>query len=278
MKTAFEILLTLITLAVGFAIWAIGVEPGIVTYPEHTIHIKNWPQNLSGYTIALLSDIHAGSPHITREKLLAIVAQTNARKPDLILLAGDYVIQNVVGGTRMPSKDIATLLSGLKAPQGVYGVLGNHDWWDGEAHMVDEFNGVGIPMLEDQSRLITKDGSSFWLTGFSDYYEGPHDVKKALSVVTTGKPVIALTHTPDIFPELPDGISLLLAGHTHGGQVYVPFFGRPVIPSKYGQRYAKGLVREGEKQIFVTSGIGTSLFPIRFMTPPEVCFLHILPE
>ena len=132
--------------------------------------------------------------------------------------------------------------------------------------------------MEDESKEIKVGNNTFWLVGVSDYTEGPHDYKKALKLVTPNKPIIVLTHSPDIFPELPQSVNLTLAGHTHGGQVYIPFIGRPIVPSKYGQRYALGLKKEGAKQLFVSSGIGTSIIPVRFLTPPEVSFISIYPE
>lgn len=133
-------------------------------------------------------------------------------------------------------------------------------------------------MLEDEARYIAFGGSGFWLAGISDYTEGEHDVGKALSAITDAKPVIAFTHSPDTFPDIPPTISLTLAGHTHGGQVYVLLLGRPVIPSRYGHRYAMGIIEENGKTLFVGSGIGTSILPVRFLTPPEVSILRLYPE
>ena len=133
-------------------------------------------------------------------------------------------------------------------------------------------------MLEDNATHIATHNTGFWLVGISDYNEGAHDVQKALENIPNDAPRIALTHSPDIFPELPNTLPLTIAGHTHGGQVYIPLLGRPIVPSQYGSRYALGLIKEGEKQIFVGAGIGTSILPVRFLTPPEVSFLRIYPE
>jgi predicted MPP superfamily phosphohydrolase len=115
----------------------------------------------------------------------------------------------------------------------------------------------------------------FWLVGVSDFREGPHDVSGALGNVTDSSPVLVITHNPDVFPLIPRRVCLTLAGHTHGGQVALPIVGRLIVPSKYGQRYAYGHIREGGRDLFVTSGIGTSIIPVRFRVPPEIVFLQI---
>ena len=113
----------------------------------------------------------------------------------------------------------------------------------------------------------------FWLVGISDYLEGAHDVPLALSGIPDEAPVLAFTHNPDIFPEVPSRVALTVAGHTHGGQVYLPILGRPVIPSEFGERFAIGHIVEQERHFFVTPGIGTSILPVRFRVPPEVSIL-----
>ncbi len=269
------------TLISGFVIgtcllaWSIFIEPDQIRFKEHPIYIKNWPAELSGLSIAFITDIHVGSPHITLEKLQTIVEQTNIMQPDLILLGGDYVIKGIIGGHSVSSKDIISVLSKLHARYGVYGVLGNHDWWDDAPRIHSEFNKQTIQILEDNAQYIKIGNSGFWLAGVSDYTEGPHDITKALSSIKGDDQIIILTHCPDIFPEIPSHIALTISGHTHGGQVYIPFLDRPIIPSNYGQRYAMGLIEENGHQLFVGSGIGTSILPIRFMTPPEVSILKI---
>ena len=265
-------------IGVMMMIWAVCIEPARVIYPEQDIELKMWPSALAGYKVVFITDLHVGSLHITLEKVQEIVRKVNDLKPDLVLLGGDFVIQGVVGGNVVPSSKIAEVLAQLRARHGVFGVLGNHDWWENAVRIKAEFERLGVPMLEDESRYIGSAQEGFWLVGVSDYYEGAHDMKMAMTGVNSDAPVMLLTHTPDIFPEISERVALTLCGHTHGGQVYLPLVGRPVVPSKYGQRYAMGLVREGEKQLFVSAGIGTSIIPVRFMTPPEVNILRIYPS
>ena len=122
---------------------------------------------------------------------------------------------------------------------------------------------------------MKRDRSEFWLVGLADAWTGEPEIKETLAKVPTGAATIAITHNPDLFPQLPDKTLLLLAAHTHGGQVNLPFVGRLVVPSNYDQRYAAGLVRENGKTLFVTTGIGTSIFPVRFRVPPEIVILTI---
>jgi len=203
------------------------------------------------------------------------VKRTNAARPDLVLVAGDLVIQDVMGGRFVPPEEIAAVLSGLRAPLGVYAVLGNHDRWLDGRRVIAALSRVGIPALEDRAVAISRGGPPFWLVGVSDYWTAPHDVRRALAQVTDGAPVLVFTHNPDLFPQIPSRVSLTLAGHTHGGQVYFPLLGRLVVPSRFGERYAIGHVVENGRHLFVTAGVGTSIVPVRFLVPPEISIIRL---
>jgi predicted MPP superfamily phosphohydrolase len=216
-----------------------------------------------------------GSPFNGPEKLRRIVALTNQARPDLILLAGDFVIQGVVGGRFVAPEEVAAILAELRAPTGVYAVLGNHDWWFDAERVRASLEDAGIPVLEDSSTRLNLANCSFWLVGVSDFWEGRHDVGSALSGVPAGATIVLFTHNPDVFPQIPDLVSLTIAGHTHGGQVYVPGVGRPIVPSRYGERFAIGEIDENGRHLFVSSGLGTSIIPVRFLVPPEVSVLEL---
>jgi predicted MPP superfamily phosphohydrolase len=161
---------------------------------------------------------------------------------------------------------------------GVYAVLGNHDWWLDPKRVQSALEAENIPVMEDRSIKIIYGECEFSLVGISDFWEGPHDVKKALSSVSKNGAVLLFTHNPDVFPEVPDHVTLTVAGHTHGGQVYIPGIGRPVVPSKYDERFAIGHVIEYGRHLFVSSGIGTSILPVRFLVPPEITLLVLETE
>lgn len=257
-------------------VWGFFIEPCFFLVETRAeVRPRGWPQELDGLKIALISDIHAGSPYIGKSRLKLLVDRVNAAKPDAVVLLGDYVIQTVVGGRFMPPETLAGLLKELRAPLGVYAVLGNHDWWLDGPRVRAAFAGRGITVLENETVRLRRGGRAFHIIGLADYIERFPDTYRTLKGVPAAEPVIAMIHEPDYFPYIPERIALTLAGHTHGGQVRLPLIGSPIVPSTYGQRYARGLIKEGEKQLFVTTGVGTSIIPVRFGVPPEYAMLTL---
>jgi len=259
----------------SLALWAFWFEPASLRNENYEIHLPNWPAECDGMRIAVLADLHVGSPFNGLDKIDRIVELTLKARPDLILLAGDYVIHGVLGGAKVSPEEIAKSLRGLAAPLGVFAVLGNHDWWEDAPRIERALSSVRIPVLEDSSVLVKRDGCAFHLAGLSDYWEGVRNYRAALENIPPGMPTVALTHNPDAFPEISRPVDLMIAAHTHGGQVYFPGLGRPIVPSKYGQRYAIGHIVENGRHLFVSSGLGTSIIPVRFLVPPEVSLLTI---
>jgi uncharacterized protein len=258
-----------------FGLWAFWWEPSSIRIVSPTIALHHWHPEHDGLKIAVLSDLHVGSPHRSLERIREIVAATNAEQPDLIVLLGDLVIQSVVGGRFVEPELIGRELQLLHARLGVVAVLGNHDWWyDGE-RVRRALESNGIPVLENQNIRVTDRGQSLWLCGLADLWTRGNRLSATLAEVRDADPVIVLSHNPDVFPEIPDRVSLTLAGHTHGGQVNLPIIGRPVVPSKFGPRFAYGLIEEGGRTLFVTGGIGTSILPVRFRVPPEIVVLTL---
>ena len=272
-----QIVLASILLAIVCCLaWGYYIEPNRLVVNHQSIQIDNWPGELRGMRIALIGDVHTDNRFIDEKKLQKIVELTNAEHPDLIVLLGDYI----QGGHRetryrVPPEITAAQLKNLKAPLGVYAVLGNHDWWfDGE-RVRRAFEKEGIPILEDEVKELNWQGKSFWLAGLADLWTRPQHVAQTIAKAPAGAPVIALTHNPDIFPTLPQSVPLLLAAHTHGGQVNLPLIGTPIVPSKFGSKYTAGHVFENGHHMFVTTGIGTSIMRVRFRVPPEIVILTI---
>ena len=255
--------------------WAFWLEPSSLELCEHRLEIPNWPENLAGLRIAALADIHAGSPFNGLDKLEQIVALTNQSNPDIIVLLGDYVIDGVVGGAFVPPDKLAPVLAQLRAPLGVWAVLGNHDWWLDAELVRTTLEHHGIRVLEDSSAPIRRGSDEFWLTGIGDLWEGRADIPRAVREVPEDSAIVAITHNPDVFPDVPRRVNLLIAGHTHGGQVRIPFFGPPIVPSAYGRRFAAGHIVEDGRHLFVSSGLGTSILAVRFLVPPEISLLVI---
>jgi predicted MPP superfamily phosphohydrolase len=170
---------------------------------------------------------------------------------------------------------IAVEMGKLRAPLGTIAVLGNHDWWNDGERITRALRQAGLTVLENEARRIEYGGKSFWVAGVADMWTRKPDIAGSLAQVNSDDPVILITHNPDIFPDVPPRVSLTLAGHTHGGQVNLPFIGRPIVPSNFGQRYASGHVVEDGRHLFVSDGIGTSIIPVRFRVPPEIVILTL---
>jgi predicted MPP superfamily phosphohydrolase len=269
------LLLALLGAPLVLACWAFVFEPASLEVNRYDLVLPRWPAEQDGLLVALLSDLHVGSPGNGLDKLEEIVRQVNRARPDVVLLAGDYVVTGVRGATPVPPSATAAILRGLEAPLGVFAVLGNHDHWYGAEQVKGAFESVGIRVLENEVLELQGEGFDFWLVGIGDLWESHPDVSKILEGLPEGVASIALTHNPDVFPRIPDRIDLTLAGHTHGGQVDFPILGTPVVPSRFGSRYARGHVVEGGRHLFVTSGLGTSLLPVRFRVPPEVALVRV---
>ena len=261
---------------VTLALWAFVIEPRRLMVHSATLTLPGWPSALVGLRVVAISDLHVGGPHMSLARLARVVARANELEPDVIVLLGDFVSTARVGG----SPDVAaigTTLGQLRARLGVYAVLGNHDWWHGGPEVRRALSANGIAVIDDEAVPIVREGARAWLVGIADFTtQHPHPARmleeKQLPVE---EPIICITHDPDVFPRVPARVALTLAGHTHGGQVRVPFFGAPVVPSVYRQRYVAGLVHEAGHQLFVTTGVGTSILPVRFGVVPELAVLTI---
>ena len=274
-RRRFRISLLLILLAGGAsAIWAFFIEPDRLVVHHDTITIDSWPKELSGLRIAMIGDVHTDTHYINEAKLQKIVDLTNSQNPDLVVLLGDYMH----GGhnpDQVEPEVTARYLKNLKAPLGVYGVLGNHDWWYNGERVRHAFENEGLPILDNDVKQLNWHGQSFWLAGLADRWTRPQQIVPTIAKAPAGSTVIAITHNPDVFAELPQTVPLLLAAHTHGGQVNIPLIGTPIVPSRFGTQYTAGHVFENNHHLFVTTGIGTSILRVRFRVPPEIMILTV---
>jgi predicted MPP superfamily phosphohydrolase len=177
-------------------------------------------------------------------------------------------------------------LGRLRARFGVYAVLGNHDWWDGDVRVIRKgFKAAGIPVLENQAVKINQGDYRFWVAGLGDQiahylghrrFRGQDDLPGTLRPTMHDKdPVILLAHEPDIFVRVPERVTATLCGHTHGGQAWLPIIGSPLVPSAYGKRFIYGHIVEGGRNLVVSAGLGMTGLPVRFMVPPEITVVNV---
>lgn len=251
------------------------MEPRRLVVRRVEVRSPSWPAGRAPLRIALVSDLHAGGPHVDPERVARVVERVNGEEPDVALLLGDYVDEEVTLGPGAAPEPVARALAGLRPRLGTVAVLGNHDWRFGGERVAAALGAAGIPVLENEATAVEHDGGRLWLAGVGDARLRLADPEAALSQVPEGEPVVLLTHNPDVFPRVPDRVALTVAGHLHGGQVGVPLLRRPALPSRHGERYARGHVVEEGRHLFVTQGIGESALPFRFAAPPEIVLIEL---
>lgn len=270
---------------------------GFLIEPMFRLRIRRWQISPRGWTagplkIAVVSDLHVGEPWLSLKRLEQVVARTNALGADLIVMLGDLPAGHRFVKKSVPTDKIAKALAGLKAPLGVHAVLGNHDWWtdraaqargQGPCAIAAELAAAGLGVLQNRAIKIKRPEGAFWLAGLDDQlaidigrgrFRGLDDLPGTLAQITDDAPAILLAHEPDIFPQVPDRISLTLSGHTHGGQVRL-FGYSPIVPSAYGNRFAYGHIREDGRDLVVSGGIGCSILPVRLGVVPEITIIEL---
>ena len=270
-------------LGASTAAYAAGIEPFDLRVTRYRLNPPGWPasQRLS---IAVIADLHAGGPNMGLTQIRDVIDATQAARADLIVVLGDYFATHRFITEHVPHAAWAAELKRLSAPLGVHAILGNHDWWYDIEGTRRAFAGVNMPLLENDALLLGEPGQRFWLLGLGDTiafrlgrgrFRGVDDLPGTLARVTTDDPVILLVHEPDIFPNVPERVALTLAGHTHGGQIRVPFVWQRYVPSRYGARFAYGHIVEGGRHMIVSGGLGTSYVPARFGVPPEIVRIEL---
>lgn len=246
------------------------VVPRRLRVHEVVLAVPGWPAELDGLRVALVSDLHAGGPWVGVDRVRRVVDAVLAAQPDLVLLLGDYVA-DVGFGERLDPAEVAAELSRL-APAPAVAVLGNHDWYAGGHRVRAALESAGLPVLAEQAVPVL-DGR-LWVAGVSDLWEQTPSVPAALALVPDGAPVVLVTHNPDVVVDVPAEVPLVVAGHTHGGQIAVA--GRPLhrLSQRSGNRWTAGWYPAD--RLYVSPGIGCSLLPMRTVTP-EVPVLVLSP-
>jgi predicted MPP superfamily phosphohydrolase len=262
-------------LAAGLTVWGFVIEPNRLIATEVVVRSPKWPVALPTLRVVSVADIHTGAPHLDLQKLSDVVRRINALRPDIVLLLGDYVIHGVLFGNFVPPEATAKVLGGIRAKYGVFAVLGNHDWWLDGPRIGSALQANGIAVLENRAMRIEMAEGPFWIAGISDDTTRAPDPVGTLRGIPAGEPVIVFSHDPAIFPDVPGRAAITVAGHTHGGQIYLPWIGALVVPGRAPRRHAYGMIEENGKAMFVTSGLGTSIIPVRINMPPEIASITL---
>jgi predicted MPP superfamily phosphohydrolase len=258
----------------GLATFAGWIEPRRLVVRRIGLRLPNWPAALDGLRLGVMSDLHAGAPHAGRKAIAKWVAAMNEAEPEAVVLVGDFLDAHPFFGGRLAPERVAELLAELEAP--AVAVLGNHDWTQAGARIWLALERSGIRVLENEA--VRLGDPPFHVVGLADLRQRRPHLPRAMADVPEGAPVIVLSHDPDVFPWIPDRVALTVSGHTHGGQVALPVVRRPVIPSRHGERFARGHVVERGRHLYVTSGLGTSGMPVRALAPPELVVLELSGE
>ena len=253
------------------------IEPNRPQIVRKEIKLRRWPSRLEGFTIALLSDFHY-DPCFSVHPIWSSVDMVNDLHPELIGLAGDFVSVPLVGDPANGAEGAepcAELLGKLKAPHGVWAVLGNHDVFSNPGRVMNALKAQGIQILSNHSIPIEKDGGRFWLGGVDDVMGGSADLSATLSKIPTREATVLLAHEPDYADYVSRyPVDLQLSGHSHGGQVRLPLI-PPLFLPDLAKKYVWGLFNVGPLTLYTTAGIGTVRLPVRFNCPPEITLISL---
>jgi len=231
---------------------------------HHEIVIDDLPPSFDGYRIAFLTDTHIAR-FVRTDFYDAIVAQVAAFYPDAVLLGGDFVTFH----RHIPLLR-ERLFDRLRARDGLFAILGNHDYWAGAEEVIERLTACGVRFIVNANVMLTRGDDTLPLAGIDEVYRGMPDPAAAFAGIDAARPCLAISHHPDIIDVLPRRrIDLLLCGHTHGGQIRFPFFGAVVVPSMHEGEYASGFHRIGPMLMYVSRGIG-AIPPLRILCRPEV--------
>jgi hypothetical protein len=252
--------------------YATAVSDPIVRHAR--ISLPDWPAEAPPVRALLISDIHVASPDMPPERLGGIVRQINGLRPDIVLIAGDLVSDRPLSTRLYSTAESIAPLRQLRPRLGTVAVLGNHDHWRDKEAVRAALRAANIILLDNSAVLI----GPLAVGGVDDAFTD-HDKPEATVARMRGLrgAKLLLSHSPDPFARLPSDIRLMLAGHTHCGQISLPLIGPFATYSDYGNRYACGIIREGGKTLVVGAGLGTSMIPLRLGAPPDMWLIELGP-
>jgi uncharacterized protein len=258
---------------VGACVYGYTIEPGWLDVTRLKLTFSKLPDAFAGFTIAQISDLHFG-PFIQPAHIDPVVDQALALDADAVVITGDLVSRIDHGEPDM----IVQTLSRLRAPHGVFATLGNHDWWSGAPVVTQALRRAGVTVLSNAHHAWRRGGQSLYLAGVDDVWCGKHDLRAALAGIPADGAVIALVHEPDYADVIAHDprVLLQLSGHSHGGQVRIPFGGALRLPT-WGKKYPLGPYQIRDLTLYTNRGIGVVSCPVRFACRPEVTVLTLKP-
>ncbi len=268
----------------GTTAYAASVAANDLIITDYRISPPGWRKG-QRLTITVIADLHAGGPNMGLERIKQVIDAGNALGSDLVVVLGDFFATHPFVTEHVPHDAWAGELARLRAPLGVHCILGNHDWWYGIDTVREALATVRLPVMENDAVLLGPKDRRFWLAGLGDQvafrlgpgeFRGVDDLPGTLNQVTTDDPVVLLVHEPDIFTQVPERVSLTIAGHTHGGQIRLPFVPPVWTPSAYGARFAYGHIVERGRHMIVSGGLGCSKVPLRLGVPPEIVRIELV--
>jgi predicted MPP superfamily phosphohydrolase len=265
------ILAALAILLIGWSYWSAISDPVV---REARVDLPGFPTGQAPVRVALLADFHVQGPDMPPERLARIVAQVNAQRPDLVLLAGDFVGDRSLG-SQYPTPEVVAPLAGLRSRFGTIAVLGNHDYWRDGPAVRTALTRIGVRVLANQA----VQAGPLVIGGLDDPRTGHNrDNQTYAAMRALSGARVLLSHSPDPFATLPPDIGLMLAGHTHCGQIRIPLYGALTNDSAYGDRYACGFIEENGRKLIVTAGLGASILPLRLGAAPDFWMVTIGPR
>lgn len=263
-------------------VWSVVVHAGLIeprTLVTRRVEVVSEHWSGAPLRIGVISDTHVPGPHADSARVARVVAAMNRLRPDIVVLLGDYVGEGASRVDRSARIYAATRagireFSELNAPLGIVAVLGNRDRTFDRAAIVGALEEAGIVVAQGRAVPVSRRGGDFTVIGLANERDAAEDMRDALSGAAGGDRFV-ISHSPEPFTDLPDEVALMLAGHTHCGQVSVPFFGRPITHLGENSAYACHTVIARGHTLYTTAGVGTSGLPVRFLNPPEIVLITL---
>jgi uncharacterized protein len=270
-----RLLLLLLVAVLAVVAWCYRNATARPVIREASVTLPRWPAGQPPIRLLLLSDVHVAAPDMTPSRLAEIVWQIEAASPDIVLIAGDLVSDRRIATGHYSLRQAVAPFERLRPRLGVFAVLGNHDHWRDSREATEALEAVGVRLLDNEAVRA----GPLAIGGLDDAFTGHDDLQATLEAMSrAGGARVLLSHSPDPFAELPSGTGLMLAGHTHCGQIRLPLYGAISTMSDHGERYACGRVDERDNSLIVTSGVGTSIMPLRLGAPPDMWLITVGPE